>query len=148
METFGVRIRKPCLDWLVELGVQKFPVLYLGLNVSSRGNQWFPTKFPDEGLEMNSTGVAHCRSCKAVVNLRWATCFACQRPIPPTGAKWLAAWRRLADVVHGITQEDSRFQLVMNALPACDAALEHEDWTGFQHAAEEVARIAKRTNGR
>jgi len=32
---------------------------------------------------MDVMGVGHCRSCGAVVNVHWATCVVCNRPLPP-----------------------------------------------------------------
>ena len=55
---------------------------------------------------------------------------------------WLAAWREVAALTHGITDRDPRFFPVMAALNRCDDAFQKGDWPAFQQAAEQV-RAAK-----
>ncbi len=59
-------------------------------------------------------------------------------------AGWLSAWREVARLTDGITQDDPRFQLVMAALKPCDAAFERDDWEAFREAAAQI-RLAVQT---
>ena len=56
-------------------------------------------------------------------------------------AAWLSAWREVARLTTGITQEDRRFQLVMTALKPCDAAFERGNWPAFQRALAQVRLV-------
>jgi hypothetical protein len=60
-----------------------------------------------------------------------------------TRPDWLGAWRKLAKLTAGITEEDSRFRPVMESLAQCDTAYLAGDWDQFQKAAEQV-RISAR----
>jgi light-regulated signal transduction histidine kinase (bacteriophytochrome) len=60
-----------------------------------------------------------------------------------TNADWLTAWRELAAVTYGITDEDPRFEPVLRWLNACDVAFALDSWAGFYEAAEAVKRVAK-----
>src|SRR6185369_5700466 len=41
---------------------------------------------------------------------------------------WLTAWREVAEISSGLTNEDVRLPLVMAALASCDTAFEADDW--------------------
>jgi|GEM_PF-7132277 len=53
---------------------------------------------------MEDVGVAHCKSCRAVVNVHWPACAACQRPLParpdlePGCLLW---WQGMDGTTHG-----------------------------------------------
>ncbi len=87
---------------------------------------------------METVGVAHCQSCRAVVNLNWSVCFACQKPLAETSRNWLSAWRELANLTLGITGDDPRFKPIMALLEQCDTAYLANDWPAFQQASEHV----------
>ena len=53
---------------------------------------------------------------------------------------WLAAWRELAALTHGLTTDDPRFAGVMVALTQCDEAYRRGDGVAFRHVAEQVRR--------
>ena len=53
---------------------------------------------------------------------------------------WLAAWREVVVLTHGIPAEDPRIQSILAAIGECDNAFVQDDWTAFQQAAEGVKR--------
>ena len=63
-------------------------------------------------------------------------------------AAWLSAWREVARMTDGITQDDPRFQLVMAALKPCDAAFERDDWGAFRKAVAQVRLAVQREHER
>jgi hypothetical protein len=65
--------------------------------------------------------------------------------LQPVKPDWLAAWRDLAGITYGITEDDPRFQLVMVALQDCDAAFAAGDWQGFQQGVAQVYDIVGRS---
>ncbi len=56
---------------------------------------------------------------------------------------WLGAWRELAQITLGITEEDRRLGTIMTLLDQCDAAFEQDNWTVFQQTAESVKRLVE-----
>jgi hypothetical protein len=64
---------------------------------------------------------------------------------PPANTKtdWLAAWRELAVLTYGITEDDPRFEPVMRWLNACDTAFAMDSWSAFSEAASHVRIAAK-----
>jgi len=87
---------------------------------------------------METVGVAHCQSCRAVVNLNWSACLACQKPIAETSRNWLSAWRELTNLTLGITGDDPRFKPIMAALENCDEMYLSNNWPAFLQAAQQV----------
>lgn len=64
--------------------------------------------------------------------------------IRPNHAEWLAAWRELAALTHGVTREDARFQLVFAGLDCADGYFLAGDWVGFQRAVRELKGVMTR----
>jgi hypothetical protein len=65
-----------------------------------------------------------------------------------THPHWLTAWREIAALTVGITQDDHRFALIVKALDSCDEAYLAGEWSRFQQAAEQVkSLVAGSTNG-
>ena len=60
------------------------------------------------------------------------------RMVPRTKPDWFQAWRELAALTYGITDQDPRFSPVMATLDQCDNAFLKGDWPAFQQAAERV----------
>jgi hypothetical protein len=58
---------------------------------------------------------------------------------------WLSAWRELAQLTYGLTEEDPRFEWVMIWLNVCDLAFLYGSWRYFCEAAEEIKRLVKAT---
>jgi hypothetical protein len=53
---------------------------------------------------------------------------------------WLREWEKVADLVYGVTAEDTRLPGIMDALRLCDAAFEQDDWAAFYRGVEKVKR--------
>jgi hypothetical protein len=51
---------------------------------------------------------------------------------------WLAAWRELAALTSGLTVDDPRLPVVMDALNLCDDAYLSGNWAEFWQAAARV----------
>ncbi|MGQ0557885.1 MAG: hypothetical protein ACT4PN_18295 [Nitrospiraceae bacterium] len=54
---------------------------------------------------------------------------------------WLAEWRRLHELTHGLEPDDPRLPHVLNALDHCDAAFALGDVAAFRAAARHVERM-------
>ncbi len=59
----------------------------------------------------------------------------CRRTYP---SQWLEGFRDLATVTYGIAQDDPRFPAIMEALAACDAAFQADNWEAFRKNSELV----------
>ena len=54
---------------------------------------------------------------------------------------WSTAWRGIARLTYGITDEDPRFSQIMKTLNTCDEAYLANDWIKFQRGAGLLRRI-------
>jgi hypothetical protein len=61
-----------------------------------------------------------------------------ERRIIATQTEWTCAWRQLAELTDALTEDDCRFQPVMDALSQCDRAYLVGDWDDFEKAAARV----------
>ena len=52
--------------------------------------------------------------------------------------EWSPTWRELAALTSGLTADDHRLPVVMEALNACDEAYLNGDWEAFRDAAARV----------
>ena len=59
---------------------------------------------------------------------------------PPLQPDWLQAWRELAALTSGLTQEDPRLPPVLAALNRCDDAFRLGNWEAFNRAVHGVQR--------
>lgn len=57
--------------------------------------------------------------------------------------QWLQGFRDLAAITHGVTQDDPQFPGIMEAVAACDAAFEVDDWEAFCKAADKVRELSR-----
>lgn len=51
---------------------------------------------------------------------------------------WLAAWREVAELTSGLTADDPRLPIVMDALLAWDDTVQRGNWVAFRQAAARV----------
>jgi hypothetical protein len=51
---------------------------------------------------------------------------------------WVTAWRELAAITSGLTADDPRLPVVMNALNECDNGYLSGNWVAFRQAAARV----------
>jgi hypothetical protein len=65
-------------------------------------------------------------------------------PAPKYSEDWLTHWRELAQLTHGITAEDPRFDSVMRWLSVSDTAFAIGSWRAFFEAAQEVKAAVNR----
>jgi len=87
---------------------------------------------------MKTANAFRCHVCHAVMNPAWSTCGSCDAPRQPEKPDWYNAWRELAALTDGITDQDPRFSRVMAGLDQCDNAFRKGNWPAFQQAAEQV----------
>jgi len=64
-----------------------------------------------------------------------------EQETPKPNVNWLIAWRELAQMTLGLTEEDPRFESVMRWLNACDVVFSLGSWQTFREAEAEVKRI-------
>lgn len=62
-----------------------------------------------------------------------------------TQGDWLAAWREVAELTSGLTADDPRLPIVMDALLAWDDTVQRGNWVAFRQAA---ARVRSAIEGR
>lgn len=70
-----------------------------------------------------------------------------REPTPQMHGKpsWLAAYRKVAVMVHGIERDNPVFKTVMRALDECDEAYHADDYPRFQRAMLEVYKAVHTT---
>lgn len=91
---------------------------------------------------MSVTQNIKCPSCQALANPTWFNCAVCDSPL--FKPDWGKAWRELASVTAGITnQDDPRFERVMRWLDICDTAFVLDSWPSFTEAADQVREIMR-----
>ena len=61
---------------------------------------------------------------------------------------WLAAWRELAALTSGLTVDDPRLPVVMDALNECDNGYLSGNWVAFRQAAARVRSAMEDRNHR
>jgi hypothetical protein len=59
-------------------------------------------------------------------------------------SRWLAAWRRLAQITRDIPKDDPRHESILTALDDCDEAFLADDWHAFQVKADHIERLVER----
>jgi hypothetical protein len=99
---------------------------------------------------MRTAAVGHCSQCDAVVNISWPSCLVCHASLLPASSPeavtdWLAAWRELAAITSGLTVDDPRLRVVIDALNECDNGYLSGNWAAFREAA---ARVRSAVEGR
>lgn len=60
---------------------------------------------------------------------------------PTTRAHWLARWRRLADVIMGLTDDDPRYPAVMALLQDCERHERAANEAGFIRTATQIVTL-------
>jgi hypothetical protein len=58
--------------------------------------------------------------------------------------QWLEAYRELARLTGDMPNTDPRFSSVMDALMACDAAFQQDNWRGFRRELERIRQLCSR----
>lgn len=99
-----------------------------------------PTKYPQN--PQNRSGRSHSEDCEDIESRT-------KGPTPPKAASnpttpavdWLAEWRRLHELTHGLEPDDPRLPHVLNALDHCDAAFALGDVAAFRAVARHVERM-------